>query len=599
MKVSDYIVEYFINKGIKDVFGYPGGMITQLMDSFLRYENSICAHLSYHEQAAAFAACGYAQTSGKPGLVYATSGPGATNLITGICNAYFDSIPVIFITGQVNTNETKNLYSMRQRGFQETDIVSMVKPVTKYAVYINKAEVIPAELEKAYQIAVSERKGPVLLDISMNIFRSEITNIPDNFDKINSIKNQKIDTQTIIKTLSIAFFKANSPVFLIGGGVKTVGLADKVKMLLSKLKIPVISSMIAFDVMKNAANYYGFIGAYGDRAANFIAAKSDLIISIGSRLDIRQVGINRVNFAPNSNIIRFDIDEDELKFKVHENEIQFCVDLETALTAIKTLQLKKDYTSWILICNKIRELLSGLDKTYITNLIETISENIPDDVIITTDVGQNQVWIAQYFKLKSKQKVLFSGGHGAMGYSLPAAIGACYGSGGKNVYCFTGDGGLQMNIQEFQFIVRENLPIKIIVLNNNALGMIRHFQEIYYQSRYFQTKSKYGYTAPNFSKIAAAYGIFSRRIKFDDVKKIKWYDAAELLEIMLPEDTYITPKLEFGKPNQDQEPLIDRSLYKNIMDIQITPNRGGGYRNYKVKHKIPYAAKFINWRCAA
>jgi len=576
MKVSDYIVEYFISKEITDVFGYPGGMITPLMDSFSRYAGRISAHVTYHEQGAAFAACGYAQTSGKVGAAYATSGPGATNLITGICNAYFDSIPVIFITGQVNSNESKKLYGVRQRGFQETDIVSMVKPVTKYAVYIENSKDIPAELDNAYKIAVSGRKGPVLLDIPMNVFRAEISaNIPAKFD----VKKSESDINSIIEILSAAILKSKSPVFLVGAGVKISGMEERLKKILSRLKIPVISSMIAFDVMKNVPNYYGFIGAYGTRTANFLAAKSDLIVSLGSRLDIRQVGSNRKNFAPNADIIRFDIDKNELNLRVHENEKQFCVDLDTALTAIEAISIKKNYSSWISICNEIRELLSKFDKTSISNLIEKISEEIPDDSIITTDVGQNQVWIAQSLKLKSKQKVLFSGGHGAMGYSLPAAIGAYYGSGGKNIYCFTGDGGMQMNIQELQFVVRENLPIKIILLNNNALGMIRHFQEMYYNSCYFQTKSEGGYTAPNFAKIAAAYGILSRRINLDEVQKIKWNEGSELLEIMLQEDTYVTPKLEFGKPNQDQEPLIDRALYKKIMNMTVEnceSDRGGG-----------------------
>lgn len=588
MKASDCIVEYLITKKIKDVFGYPGGMVTNLMDSFYHYADHISAHVTYHEQAAALAACGYAQVSGNVGVAYATSGPGATNLITGICNAYFDSIPTIFITGQVNKNEARGRYQLRQRGFQETDIVSIVKPITKYAKYIETAEELSSELDKAYNEAMTGRKGPVLLDIPMNVFKEEvkisqpllhqeegqavqaardIRDIRSTLDIVTE-RNAEIEQVNIINTLCEFLNRANTPVILIGAGIKSAGCANELREILCKINIPIVSSMIAFDIMQDAPNYYGFIGAYGARTANFIVAKSDLIIAIGSRMDIRQVGINRGNFAPNAKIIRFDIDENELGFRVHNDETQFCLDLEETLAVLKKLCIKNNYSSWILLCNEMRDLLSGIDETPIASLIETISQKIPEQAVITTDVGQNQVWIAQAFKIKSGQQVLFSGGHGTMGYSLPAAIGAYYGSEGKKpVYCITGDGGMQMNIQELQFIVREHLPIKIIVLNNNALGMIRHFQEMYFEKRYFQTKPECGYTAPNFAKIAEAYGIKNSRV--DKAEEWNFIDSEpELVEILINEDTYITPKLEFGKPNQDQEPLLDRDLYNRIMEMK-------------------------------
>ena len=556
-----------VKKKINDVFGYPGGMVTPLMDSFYQYADCISAHITYHEQAAALAACGYAQVSGNIGVAYATSGPGATNLITGICNAYFDSIPTIFITGQVN--ESKGSYKLRQRGFQETDIVSIVKPITKYAKYIEAADELPIELDKAYNEAMTGRKGPVLLDIPMNIFKEEVKPLqPLSHQKKRQTEEAVVATYKadIINTLYQFLSRAEAPVILIGAGIKSAGYANEFKEILSKLNIPILSSMISFDVMQNAPNYYGFIGAYGSRTANFIIAKSDLVIAIGSRMDIRQVGINREKFAPHAKIIRFDVDKDELSFRVHDNETQFCLDLKETLSIIKHVHIEKN--SWISLCNEIHHLLSGIDKTPITAFIETLSQKIPDNAVITTDVGQNQVWIAQSFRLKFGQQVLFSGGHGAMGYSLPAAIGAYYGSKGKKpVYCITGDGGMQMNIQELQFIARERLPIKIIVLNNNALGMIRHFQEMYFNKRYFQTKPECGYTAPNFAKIAEAYGL--RAMRVNDVEDLQFVDSeSELVEILINEDTYIIPKLEFGKPNQDQEPLLDRNLYKRIMEMK-------------------------------
>lgn len=566
MKASDYIVEFLIGKGITDVFGYPGGMVTQLMDSFGKYSDKISAHVTYHEQGAAFAACGYAQTSGKIGVAYATSGPGATNLITGICNAYFDSIPIIFLTGQVNNNEAKDSYGVRQRGFQETDIVSIVSPVTKYAVYVEEAENLQSELEKAYCIAMSRRKGPVLLDIPMNVFRTDIQLCEGTYT--DEKEEDQIDSGSIIELLSNVLQNALSPVFLIGAGVKSAGYEEEIQQEIKRIGAPVISSMIAFDVMRDYPYYYGFLGAYGTRTANFIAAKSDLIISIGTRMDIRQVGAKRERFAPDAKIIRFDVDEGELTYRVHEDEIQIHADMKAIVAALSQITCEK-HESWISVCEEIRKLLSGVDDNNTSRLIESVSETIPDNAIITTDVGQNQVWVAQSFKVKPHQKVLFSGGHGAMGYSLPASIGAYYGSGKKPVYCITGDGGLQMNIQEMQTIVREQLPIKIIVLNNNALGMIRHFQEMYFESRYIQTKPEGGYTAPDFSRIAEAYSIQSHKLEAENAKMTYWSEGPELVEYMIRENTYVTPKLEFGRPNQDQEPLIDRTLYARIMDMSV------------------------------
>ena len=586
MKASDYIVEFLIDKGITDVFGYPGGMVTHLMDSFAKYKSRINAHVTYHEQGAAFAACGFAQTSGKPGVAYATSGPGATNLITGICNAWFDSIPTIFITGQVNSNEARGSYAIRQRGFQETDIISIVKSITKYSVYVDSAEKLPEYLNEAYHAAITGRMGPVLLDIPMNVFRTEI-DVNYCLNTLNfkrtipeTLNHSKTELLNASEKLQTALCHASCPCILIGNGVKASGKEKEIKEFIDRVKIPVVTSMVAFDVLENDPYCYGFIGAYGTRTGNFIAAKSDLIISIGSRMDIRQVGALRENFAPEAEIIRFDIDDGELGYPVHSDEIKFCMSMDETLEVLNHVEIKTDYSKWIDVCEEIRSLLKNTDKSNTAELIEFISHYTPENSIITTDVGQNQVWVAQSFHLKKGQRVLFSGGHGAMGYSLPASIGAYYGSVGKHVVCITGDGGMQMNIQELQFIAREKLPIKIIVLNNNALGMIRHFQEMYFDSRYFQTKPDGGYTAPSFTAIGHAYGIQSVCAEMEDliggknpekaeqIRQLMMSDEAALIEIEIRENTYVTPKLEFGKPNQDQEPLLPRDLYEYIMNLK-------------------------------
>lgn len=566
MKVSDYIVEFFIKKGINDVFGYPGGMVTHLMDSLFRYKNEIRTHTCYHEQAAAFEACAYAQVSNSVGVAYATSGPGATNLITGICNAYFDSIPVIFITGQVNTSESKEKYKIRQRGFQETDIVQMVQEVTKYAVYVDDVKKVEYYLDKAYQIALSGRRGPVLLDIPMDIQRGDI--------ELNDNETFVRDSEKRIKGnysfISDNLINASRPCIILGAALKNID-KELINSFVKHMNIPVVTSMIAMDLLthEDILNY-GFIGAYGGRVGNFIVAKSDCILSLGSRLDVRQTGGNRENFAPNAKIIRVDIDKYELEYKVHQDEIDIQADasevIEFLLDSYKSSEDR--HASWRRVGREIFEKLNDMDEMNGNRIIKNISRFIPSDAVITTDVGQNQVWVAQSFSVKDGQKILFSGGHGTMGYSLPAAIGAFYAS-QRPVFSFNGDGGFQMNLQELEYIARERIPIKLFVFNNYALGMIRHFQEMYFEGNYTQTLCGTGYDAPDFKKIADAYGIEYKSVEnIEDIPEniIKSGEPA-LIEIILRENTYVYPKLEFGKPNQDQEPLLNRKLYDDLMAL--------------------------------
>ena len=557
MKASDYIVEYLLRQNITDVFGYPGGMVTHLMDSLSKFP--IKSHVTYHEQGAAFAACGYAQTTGKVGVAYATSGPGATNLITGICNAYFDSIPTLFITGQVNTFEYKGDLGVRQRGFQETDIVSIVSPVTKYAVRITDATKLKWYLDYAFYIAQEGRRGPVLLDIPMDIFRADID--PQSMEGFEA---PVYNRDTSFDKLKEALSKASRPVILAGSGIKTSNAADKFNEVIRKHDIPVVTTMLAVDTAKDS---YGFIGAYGTRTANFIVAKSDLVISLGARLDVRQTGARRENFAPDAVIVRVEIDAGELSLRVHDDEIQIHADVNDVLDTLLEADTR-DLTGWNEVCRKIREELKDIDDRLPNKYVSRISELIPENSVITTDVGQNQVWVAQSFKVKDGQRIFFSGGHGAMGYSLPAAIG-CALADGKAVYSFQGDGGIQMNIQELQTIARENLPVKIILFNNSALGMIRHFQEMYFEDNYVQTVPSGGYTVPDFGAIAAAYKIPYRCIgKVEEIDD-SLFDAEgpQFVEVRITEPTYVYPKLEYGKPNQDQEPLLDRKRYSYIMEL--------------------------------
>lgn len=561
MKASDYIAQFLSTKGVSDVFGYPGGMAVHFMDS-LSKRKDIHVHTNYHEQGAAFAACGYAQASGKIGVCYSSSGPGFTNLITGIANAYFDSVPMIIFTFNVNTYESARKLSIKQKGFQEMDVIAVSKSFTKYHAYIDDVNSLSYELEKAYQIAMDGRKGPVHLDIPMDVSRLAL----EPNDAFYAIEN-KYHTDYLRNVKSL-IDQALRPCIIIGAGIKGVQ-RQKIAALVKHMHMPVVTSMIASDVLPSESPYhYGFLGAYGDRSANFIVTKADLIISLGSRLDVRQVSTNKANFAPYAKLIRVDIDKTELEYKIKEDEYVIFDEIDHVIDQLMTVDIQNTFESWLCVCDEINGRLAMMDTAYANEAMRVLSKRIEDDVIITADVGQNQVWVAQSFEVKPHQQVLYSGNFGSMGYSLPAAIGAYYGS-RKPVVSINGDGGIQMNIQELQFIVREHLPVKAVIFNNQALGMIRHFQEMYMEENYTQTTSTSGYLAPNFRKIADGYGLpFRRFCDLDSLTHAEFvFDEPEIIEIVLPQLTHVYPKLAMGRPNQDQEPLLDRVLYDYLMAL--------------------------------
>lgn len=567
MKVTDYIIEFLISKGVTDIFGYPGGVICHLIDSVTKYHGEIEAHINYHEQASAFAACGYAQEANKVGVAFTTSGPGATNLITGIANAYFDSIPTIFLTGQVDTYGLKGILSIRQCGFQENDIVSMAKPVTKYAIRIDNPTDIKYELEKAYAIALGGNPGPVVIDLPADVQRAEV-----EIEKCRGYQSEfkpQNDYINVISELNKEIQNSRRPCLLIGNGVKQAGMIEKIEILIGRLNIPTVFSMPAFDILEytNRLNF-GFVGANGHRYANFVLGKSDLIITIGSRMDLKQVGNKREDFAPQAKIIRIDIDQGNLDYRVHDDEKQLCIDLRPLVEEWCSTAKKIISDEWVDVCTAIKERLHGYDDESYTKLLCSFGKRIPEDSIITVDVGQSQVWLAQQLQIKKGQKVHMSAGLGTMGYSLPAAIGGFYGS--RNpVFSFNGDGGIQMNVQELQFLVREQLPIKVVVMNNRALGMIRGFQEANFEKNYAQTIEGTGYSVPSFEKIAWAYGLEYLRVKNEqDLDKLEQlHEGPAIIEIEMPVNTLLNPN--FGKNCliQDQRPYLDRVMFEELMDM--------------------------------
>lgn len=610
MKVTDYIVEFLQRKGIHDFFGYQGTMIAHLVDSIEKNPHTK-SHSSYHEQGAAFAACGYAQAGERCACAYATSGPGAANLISGIADAYFDSLPVVFLTGQLNTYEYSGIPGLRQQGFQEIDIVAMAKPVTKYAVQIREDEDIVKALNKAYHIANSGRKGPVLIDLPMNIQRGDVKKPVYDMSleemgldqacesSLDAAANGEISHCTALAADAIrhALAEAKRPVIMLGHGVSDKAVRDQLFALARQWKLPVITSVLEMSALPwdDPLNFGCIGGAYGHRYANMIAnAKSDLLICLGISLCTRQIGTKVHEFAKNAKIIRVDIDQYNLQRNIHENgtgEMKFCADAAEVIRLLaesagnaecardfaekSDVSAVCDFTDWLAVCTDIRTSLRAVDDStperYPNRMIAALSDVLANTSAVAVDVGQHMVWSYQSFHNQKDQKLLFSGGHGAMGYALPAAIGAYYAT-GKPVACICGDGAFQMNIQELEWVKREMLPITMMVMNNHALGMIRHLQRDYFEQVYADTSEGSGFSSCSFAEVAKAYGISSTCMEADEVSNkaagfLQDTEAPKLLEIRLEPGTFAYPKTCLGEPIHNQQPYIPKDVYDRLMDL--------------------------------
>jgi acetolactate synthase I/II/III large subunit len=516
MKLSNYIVKELEKHNVKVVFGYIGGNIADIIESIYLSEK-IEFVVNYHEQASAFAANAYSQITGGIGVAVSSSGPGACNLINGIANAYFDSIPCLYITGNVHSKVMKLSNEIRQNGFQETDIVSIVKDITKFAVTVKNAEDIRYYLEKAIYAATQGRPGPVLLDIPYDIQRSKIKveNL-HSFIIEEEIKYDEIDSDFFVELLK----GSKKPLLLYGGGARSIKSKKLTLELLDKVQIPVVASLCGLDVVPhNHKCFRGFIGLYGNRYANLAISNCDLLIVIGSRLDERQIGTKKNEFAENARIIHVDIDKIELG-----RTIDVTQKIYTTAERFLEKMILGDYSdcnfsNWLLVTLNWRNRYPSFKTDSVeidsNDFLHRISDFVSPNAIICADVGQNQMATAQAFHLDYKRRLLNSGGFGSMGYALPAAIGAFYAQKDSAIFCIVGDGGIQMNMQELQTIVRDKIPIHIIIINNQSLGMIERLQARLFNNRTYASIE--GYTVPNFSKIAKSYGIDF--LKIDSVEK--------------------------------------------------------------------------------
>jgi len=594
IRVADYIVEYLVSYGVKDVFMITGGGAMHLNDAFGRNPNInyICNH---HEQASAIGAEGYARITGKLAVVIVTTGPGGTNTLTGVIGQWLDSVPVLYISGQVKFETTISScphLNLRQLGDQEINIVDIVKPVTKFATMVTNPSAIKEVLSHAILTATHGRKGPVWIDIPLNVQGALIDE--DSLNAMDSNHEKDIVKETVIQLAGTIDLLRNAkrPVIIAGNGIRSSNAVDDLLELIGIMKVPVVTSFLGFDLLSTDHPFFiGRIGTIGNRAGNFAIQNADLIICIGTRNNIRQTSYNWEYFARNANKVVVDIDPDELKKPTVKPDIAICSDaknfirkLLAELTNVSlpdwsgwhqwNLERKKKYSAYL---PKYKTLSAKVHPYhFVFELTKLLDKG---DIVVTANATPSIVY-HQLGIVKDKQRVLWNSGCAAMGYGLPAAIGAAFGSAKmKNVICLEGDGSLQMNIQELQTIFHHNLPIKLFVLDNQCYISIKQTQTSMFNKNFVGTDSMSGVSFPDYTKLAEAYGLPVVLIDSHDnlEKKITLVLRVKgpvVCHVKLTEDYIFAPKTSseikpdgriVSKPLEDMFPFLDRKEFLENM----------------------------------
>lgn len=546
MTGAKIIVECLKKEKVEVIFGYPGGVVLPLCDAL--YDSGIRFILTRHEQGAAHAADGYARASGKVGVCLATSGPGATNLVTGIATAYMDSIPIVAITGQVATHLIGN------DAFQEVDTTGITRPITKHNYLIKSTNQIGRVFKESFYIARTGKPGPVLIDIPVDVQKGEANfEYPEDID-LRSYKPVYNGHPVQIEKAIDLIENSKKPLILAGGGVISSNASEQLKKFVEKTRIPVALTMMGLGSFPTEHPLHlGMIGMHGTMYGNNAIMECDVLIAIGCRFDDRVTG-KIDEFAPNAKIIHIDIDPASIGKNVPV-EIPIVGDVKIILEQFLKNIPEIDTKKWT---EKIQEWKEKYPLTYKNNtdglkpqfIIETISELTKGEAIITTEVGQNQMWAAQYYKFKYPRTFISSGGLGTMGFGFPAAIGAQVACPDKTVIDIAGDGSIQMNIQELSTAVSEKIPVKVVILNNCHLGMVRQWQELFYQKRYAFTclKGK----QPDFVKLAEAYGAKGYRItKKEELKKtleksFSYKDGPVFIDCIVEPEENVFPMVPAG-----------------------------------------------------
>ncbi|HOK55915.1 MAG TPA: biosynthetic-type acetolactate synthase large subunit [bacterium] len=552
MKGAQIFVECLKREKVEVIFGYPGGAVLPLCD--VLYDSGIRFILTRHEQGAAHAADGFARSSGKVGVCLATSGPGATNLVTGIATAYMDSVPIVAITGQVATHLIGN------DAFQEVDITGITRPITKHNYLIKDINEIPKVVREAFYIAKTGRPGPVLIDFPVDIQRKEGDFYWPEKIEMRSYKPVYEGHPLQIKKAWELIKNSKRPVLIAGGGVIISNASDELKKFVEKTNVPVAFTLLGLGSLDVEWEYsLGMPGMHGTKYANYAIVESDLLISVGCRFDDRVTG-KIDEFAPHAKIIHIDIDPSAISKNV-EVDVPIVGDAKHVLKKLNEMAEKLDIDEWLKKIKEWKEMYplkyerNGLKPQYI---IEKISEYTKGDAIICTEVGQNQMWTAQYYKFKKPRTLITSGGLGTMGYGFPASIGVKVANPDKIVIDIAGDGSIQMNIQELATAVYNKIPVKVFILNNCYLGMVRQWQQLFYNRRYAFTCLEGG--QPDFVKLAESYGAIGYRVTTE-----------EEFNKILPEVMEINDKVIFVdcrvEPEENVFPMVPAGAsLKQILD---------------------------------
>lgn len=544
MKGSDIVVECLLEQGVDTVFGYPGGTILEVYDSLYKYQDKINHVLTSHEQGASHAADGYARATGKVGVCMATSGPGATNLVTGIATAYMDSIPLVAITANVAVP------LLGKDSFQEVDITGITMPITKHNFIVKKIEELAPTIRKAFQIAKEGRPGPVLVDITKDV---TLAHCEYTKQKPESIERRHYTYATAsIKEAIDMIEKSEKPFVFVGGGAIAADASKGLKEFVEKIDAPVTDSLMgkgAFDGTN--PRYTGMLGMHGTKASNFGVSKCDLLIVIGSRFSDRVIG-NASKFASHAKIIHIDVDAAEINKNISV-DLGIVGDAKSVLSALNLMLKQQNHPQWL---KEIRALKDQYPLTYDTDVltgpyvIEQIEALTDSNAIICTEVGQNQMWAAQYYHYKRPRQLLTSGGLGTMGYGLGASIGAKYGKPDQYVFNIAGDGCFRMNLNELATASRYNVPIIQVVLNNHVLGMVRQWQTLFYGKRYSATVLD---DQVDFCKTAEGLGCKAIKVTKKEevapaIQEAMDYNGPVVIECIIQEDDKVFPMVAPGAP---------------------------------------------------
>jgi len=497
--VAEALIRCLEQENVEIIFGYPGGAILPVYDAL---NKTVIKHvLVRHEQGAAHMADGYARVTGKVGVCLATSGPGATNLVTGIANAYMDSVPMVVITGQVSTS------MVGTDAFQEVDITGITIPITKHNYLVKEPEQLPAIVKKAFLLASSGRPGPVLIDLPKDVAQAKIDFKYPKKVGLPGYKPTVKGHTAMVQQAARIMCRSQRPVIYAGGGVRIAGAAPELLQLAETICAPVTHTLMGLGSFPGDHHLFlGMLGLHGTRYANQAVTECDCLIAVGARFDDRVV-TKISGFAPTAKIIHIDIDPAEIGKNVI-TQLPIVGDVKNVLRAILPHLQKKENTAWM---ERIRRLKEGMPLRYKQDgalkpqfVIEKLNEYKEDSAIVVTDVGQHQMWAAQYMRFNEPRSFISSGGLGAMGFCLPAAIGAQLGAPDRQVIMVVGDGGIQMTMQELGTAAEQRLPLKIFILNNNRLGMVRQLQEFYCESRYIAVDFNFN---PDFAELGRIYGM--------------------------------------------------------------------------------------------